>query len=299
MNPDDSTENQCYYICSESYILTDSKNYCGGDTMKISFSTLGCPGWGWNDILATAKDLGYDGIEVRGIGNELYVPNAKPFLDQNIENTSERLKKLGLTLPCLTSDVRLFDKVNPEKHRTEAREYIDLASKLGVRYVRVLGDAAPQPGPLVDEEFVADSLAELARYAEEQNVTVLIETNGMYADSKIMCKLMNHINSKHAGVLWDIHHPYRYIGEKIEDTYRNLKDYIRLVHVKDSIVENRVVRYKMAGHGDVPVKEAVHLLKEDGYEGFVSLEWVKRWCIELEEPGVVFSHFASYMKGKL
>lgn len=37
--------------------------------MKISFSTLGCPRWSWREILATACDLGYGGVEVRGVGN--------------------------------------------------------------------------------------------------------------------------------------------------------------------------------------------------------------------------------------
>ena len=35
--------------------------------MKTAFSTLGCPGWSWDEIFATAKDLGLDGIEVRGV----------------------------------------------------------------------------------------------------------------------------------------------------------------------------------------------------------------------------------------
>ena len=78
--------------------------------MKFSFSTLGCPGWTWDDMLVTAKDLGFDGIEVRGIGNELYVPNAKPFINTNIEKTKERLNKLKLDIPCLTSSCYLFDK---------------------------------------------------------------------------------------------------------------------------------------------------------------------------------------------
>ena len=39
--------------------------------MKISFSTLGCPRWSWREILATACDLGYGGVEVRGVGNDI------------------------------------------------------------------------------------------------------------------------------------------------------------------------------------------------------------------------------------
>ena len=33
--------------------------------MKFSFSTLACPGYTWADIYSMAKDLGFDGIEVR------------------------------------------------------------------------------------------------------------------------------------------------------------------------------------------------------------------------------------------
>ena len=33
--------------------------------MKLSFSTLGCPRMSFGDILAIAKDLSYDGIEIQ------------------------------------------------------------------------------------------------------------------------------------------------------------------------------------------------------------------------------------------
>ena len=38
--------------------------------MKIAFSTLGCPNYDWRDIYTMAKDLGFDGIEVREISSE-------------------------------------------------------------------------------------------------------------------------------------------------------------------------------------------------------------------------------------
>jgi len=37
------------------------------------------------------------------------------------------------------------------------------------------------------------------------------------------------------------------------------------------------------------------LLKENNYNSFITLEWVKRWCPELEDAGIVFSHFINYM----
>lgn len=42
--------------------------------MKFAFSTLGCPNWSWNEIFATAKDMKIDGIEIRGVGSEMYAP---------------------------------------------------------------------------------------------------------------------------------------------------------------------------------------------------------------------------------
>ena len=39
--------------------------------MKLSFSTLGCPRWTLKEIVATAKDLGFGGVEIRGIGDKI------------------------------------------------------------------------------------------------------------------------------------------------------------------------------------------------------------------------------------
>ena len=48
-------------------------------------------------------------------------------------------------------------------------------------------------------------------------------------------------------------HPYRFAGEKPETTVQNLGAYIKYVHIKDSVVEDGVVKYKMMGEGDLPI----------------------------------------------
>ena len=35
--------------------------------MKLSFSTLGAPDWSFDELLSTAADLGFDGIELYDI----------------------------------------------------------------------------------------------------------------------------------------------------------------------------------------------------------------------------------------
>lgn len=263
--------------------------------MKISFSTLGCPEWSWSEILAAAKDLGYDGVEVRGIGSNIHVPHAKPFNKQNLDNSIKKLDRMGLTIPCLTSSCYLFVK-ETDDYIKEAYEYIDLASKLKTPYIRVLGDRNPEPSSDIDDDYVEKMLIRLANYCEGKNVTILIETNGVYSDSLRLANLIKKVSNKNVAALWDIHHPYRFKNESVETTYNNLKGYIKHVHLKDSVVSNDKINYKMLGEGDVPVKDAINLLMKEGYSGYLSLEWVKRWYMDLEEPGIVFSHFINEIK---
>jgi sugar phosphate isomerase/epimerase len=42
----------------------------------------------------------------------------------------------------------------------------------------------------------------------------------------------------------------------------------------------------LLGEGEVPVQEMVALLAHGGYQGWVSVEWEKRWHPEIEEPEV-------------
>lgn len=268
--------------------------------MKYGFSTLGCPEWGWDDIVTAASDLGFDGIELRGVGKEIYLPNIKIFNEDNISVVKSGLKRLGISIPCLTSGAYLFDKSLASAARFEVLDYINLAVKLDVPYVRVLGDRDPAPGA-VDEEAVEENLMELLPDAKEKNVTILIETNGIYASSAKLKDLCDKINHPNLGVLWDIHHPYRFFGESINYTYNNLSKYIKHIHVKDSVsvMSESKVSYRMMGYGDVPIKEALGILNANGYEGFAVLEWVRRWNMNLEEYGIVLPHFLNFMKDSM
>ena len=62
------------------------------------------------------------------------------------------------------------------------------------------------------------------------------------------------------------------------------------------IDSSRKVQYRMPGSGDLPLVEALSLLVDSGYEGFVSLEWVKRWASEIEDAAVVFPRFVSFIR---
>lgn len=263
--------------------------------MKIAFSTLGCPEWTWEDIYSMAKDIGFDGIELRGLGNEISSYKAKPFLTNEIENTKKKLESLKIEIPCITSSCCVKNDSYVQKTKSEGFSSIDLAAALGSPFVRVLGDLEPYETSDVDEKTVLETLLELSDYAKTKNVTLLVETNGFYAKSTRMKNLMEKVNRDNVAVLWDVHHPARYMKETPAETYGMLKPWIRYIHVKDSISDHYRIQYKMMGEGDIPIAEALDLLQEDQYDGYISIEWVKRWSKDIEDAAIVFPHFVNYM----
>ena len=266
-------------------------------TMKLAFSTLGCPEWTWTEIYTMAYDLGYSGIEIRGLGEEIMAARAKPFLPGEIDRTAEMLERLKLTISCFSSNCVLASPEGAAVADTEINEYINLAAKVGAPYVRVLADANPAPECEVDDKAVAVLLRRLAVSAEKKNVTLLVETNGVYADTKRLRKLLDDVASPYVAALWDVHHPYRYFRESPAQTWENLEGLIRYVHLKDSVMDSSgKAKYRMLGSGTLPLLMVFELLKEKGFDGFVTLEWVKRWSSELEDAAVVFPQFVTFIR---
>ena len=148
------------------------------------------PEFSWQEIYSMAKDFGFDGIEIRGLGQDIFSVKAAPFTDKELPKTIAKLKDLRLTIPCLSSGEPINSLETKDKAIAEIRAYIELANKLGTSFIRVLGDRNPAPEKEIDDNVVISIIRELIPYAEEMNVTLLIETNGVYADTKRLKKLL-------------------------------------------------------------------------------------------------------------
>ena len=267
--------------------------------MKIAFSTVGCPEWSWTDIYIMAKDLGFNGIELRGLENELNLLRTRPFSDANVEDTVKKLEKAKLSISCLASSCFIGGTGDEDEALKEGFEYITLASKINCKYIRILGDRNPAPKEPIDDERVVRLLNRLLPEAEKNDVYLLVETSGVYADTKRLAKIIEKVNNPYVGVLWDIHHPYRFMNESPQTTYKNIGKYLKYVHIKDSVMVDGEVQYKILGDGDIPVTETLDLLRTSGYDDYISLEWVKRWNKTLTDAAVVFPAFLNFMSDYL
>ena len=264
--------------------------------MKISFSTIACPDYSWVDIYSMAKDLGFDGIEIRGMGDDFAAYKAMPFTEANRPKTMAKLKALNIEIPCLSSGCCLKFKEKEAETIAELTEYCKLAQQINAPYIRVLADLEAAPNGEVDDAYVAEQLKKLAPIAAQYDVTLLVETNGVYSDTHRLRALLDSVNSHKIAALWDMHHPYRFAGESPEQTVANLGELIKYVHIKDSVMENGKVVYKMMGEGDLPIQKMIEALQSIQYTGYVSLEWVKLWMPNLLDAGVVFPQYAEFMR---
>jgi sugar phosphate isomerase/epimerase len=96
--------------------------------------------------------------------------------------------------------------------------------------------------------------------------------------------------------LWDVHHPWRLLGEEPETTWSNIGRWVQYTHVKDSRGTVEQYAYCLTGEGEVPLARICAVLRNNGYDGYYTFEWEKRWHPEIAEPEAAFPQYAQYMR---
>src|SRR5688572_375658 len=151
--------------------------------LPISFSTLGCPKWGWSRILEQASQMGYAAIELRGIEMQMDLTKRPEFSGTRLGDSVKDLEALGLKISDLGASARMHES-DPKVRAAqldEGRRFIDLAQKLKTPYIRVFGDKVPAGEQKRDVMArVIDGLRTLGEHAKGSGVTVLLETHGDY-----------------------------------------------------------------------------------------------------------------------
>ncbi|MBO7743703.1 sugar phosphate isomerase/epimerase [Paenibacillus sp. MWE-103] len=254
--------------------------------MKTAFTTLACPAWSWDRIVNEAARLGYDGIELRGLEGELYLPKCPPFRPDAIEHTLRQLEDNRLEICCIDTSCAFHDPNRYEAAIEEGVASIDLAHTLNAPFIRVFGDAIPvgaNKTAIINR--VSAALELLGNYAADKGVQVLLETHGDFSASANVLAVLDRTSSPAVGVLWDVNNPYKHgRGESVEETFRQLGPFIKHTHLKDSFGRGKEEAIRLPGEGDLPLADCLSILKRNGYDGWLSFEWEKKWHPHIEEP---------------
>jgi sugar phosphate isomerase/epimerase len=236
--------------------------------VKVAVSNLAAPAWTLERMLEAVGEYGYDGLELRLLEGE---PIDVLAVDAATRRT---LARADVPLVCLDTSIELakpFDRELPAA--------IELAREWGAPAVRVFGGPSPE---LAD---IAQRLVPMLDRAGKAGVTIALETHDSFASAVLVGELLQRVESPSFAAIWDVHHPYR-MGESPDVVLSALGDRIHLVHVKDARRAGDDWALVGLGEGEVPVRESLAALRTSGYDGWLTVEWEKRWHPELAEPEV-------------
>ena len=251
--------------------------------MKLSFSTRGWPALTWDEMVESALDMGFAGVEIYNLPKfDPMLGKGGPFHKHKVAATVRQLRDLKLSIPCFDTsvDISMDDQcVGILK---------DLAQVAHDAHVPYIVACALQD----NEEQVGKNLAALEAVCQKLDVCLLIKTSGIYADTGRLRTMLESFASDYMGALWDMHHPYRDFNESADTTIKNLGTYVKHVHLRDSDDKDT---YNLIGEGNMPVADMIRALGSINYDGFVSLEWKPEWMDELQDREIIFPHFVNYM----
>jgi sugar phosphate isomerase/epimerase len=265
--------------------------------MKTAFSTLGCPDWPFDRILAEAERMGFDGLEIRGIENEMNFAKIPYLNGDGWKKTKAELKKRGLTIVNFGTSASFHSPDIWEKSLVEAKEAIDVAQAAGVPYIRIFGDSIPDASKRDETlRLIAEGWSEVYKHSENTDVTPLVEVHGHFNNVEIFKDIFRYFSHPKFAVLWDIEHSYKtYEGDFLE-FFGFIRKYTKHVHVKDTKKIDGEWKLQNLGKGSVPIALHLMLLSVTNYNGFVSLEWEKKWHPELDDCEIAFPEFMELVK---
>ncbi|HUW56770.1 MAG TPA: sugar phosphate isomerase/epimerase [Planctomycetota bacterium] len=265
--------------------------------MKLGFSTLGCPDWTIEEIAANAGKYGFDGVELRThTDGRHFKPDASLA---EAGKVGELFRSRGTRVFSLSAYTRFgsTDRAELATNRDTLLHVLDLAKAVGADFVRTF--AGQFGNTKTRERAVADAAEHLipcCAKAREVGVALGVETHDDWCDPAMIRALQERVG-KGFGVVWDFPNAIRVTGKGVREQFDALKGSLLYCHVKDWRREDdgkhRLVR---VGTGEVPVREAVELLRENDLDLFLCFEHEKMWHPELPDPAEAFPAYVSTMR---
>jgi sugar phosphate isomerase/epimerase len=266
------------------------------DLYPLAFSTLGCPDWTLEQAAAQAAAHGYRALEVRLLDREIIPADLPAAGRQRIKQVmrDHNIEIVGLGLSTRFSAI---DPAERQKNVRDLERYLELANDLGVPYVRTFGGNVMEGGTLEQTiNWVAEGISAALPAAEQQGVTILLETHDAFCRGQEVAAVLAQVPHERLKAVWDVHHPFR-MGESIEETWRLIGDRTVHIHMKDARLRpDGSWQLVLLGEGEVPCQEVVKLLHREGYQGYITAEWEKKWHPEIEPPEVALPQHAEKLR---
>ena len=263
--------------------------------MKLSFCTLGCPDWDLDTIAARGRDLGFDGVELRGTAGEHIGPDETPEARAEFRR---RFADADLEIACImgySSFTSPDDEARAESIRVAGR-FLEVARDVGCPTLRVFGGVFGELSRDEAVDRVVDGIRQLTPKAEELGVRIALETHDDWCIGENIRAVVDGVASEAFGICWDVSNAF--FTEPMEETFAAIRDRIYHVHFKDAVrTDEGKVQSVLPGTGGVDMAGALQLMIDAGYDGWLSFEWEKKWEPELPDPDIAFPHYVKHAAG--
>lgn len=213
-------------------------------------------------------------LDLRGVWNT----NVLDLSDEQVTEIKRTLDERGIGVAAIGSPLGKVSIDSPsDEHLRRVERAIALAQRFETPYIRIFSFYPPAAanGQSVDpatyrDEALARLRAMTAR-AREVGLTLLHENEkDIYGDSIDRCvDLMRGIDDPHFQAIFDPANFIQCQQTPYPDGYDALRPWIHYMHVKDARPDGGVTP---AGEGAARWPELLRRLRDDGFDGFFSLE---------------------------
>ncbi len=267
---------------------------------KIAGHTMGTPEYTVMESIALMEKIGADGIEiVVQDGYKSGIPcHCEPSFLEAVKQCAEEHQ---IQIICLTPYNSYFNSLDEEQRQKELEDIkrvMDYCAFFGAQYIRIYGgNLAVGDSDHYEEKWktLVRSMRELGDLAEKKGVTLVVENhfNTMTVSAKDSEALMKAVNHKAVRILYDQANLTFTEQEDYEEAIRIQQQHVAYMHVKDLVFQEgksfsssdvacpndaeRNVYTRIVGEGIIKWPEILKLVKEQGYDGWLSLEYERRW----------------------
>ena len=241
--------------------------------MKYAFMSFSTPALTLDEMLATAKRHGYDGIEPRLVADHAHGIEVQISAAARRE-VRAKVTDSGIALACIATSCLYANPATAQQNVEETLRCIDLAGDVGAPTIRVFGGQLGEGLSRQDAiMLVAESLLKVSDRAAARSVVVCVETHDHWCEPTHLAAVLGLVNHPAIAINWDIMHPVRVAKATMDSAFETVRPWIRHVHFHDGAKDGSTALAPI-GEGVIDHKRAVELLMSLPYDGFLSGEWI-------------------------
>lgn len=288
--------------------------------MKIAGHTMGTPEYTVNEAIKLFHDIGIDGAEIV-VQDGYHSGLSTALTDEELASTKQCAEENGIEICCLTPYNSYFNALDEELRQSECAaicKVIDACAYLGAHYIRIYGgNRVAGDNDRIPERRakLVESMRYLGDKAAEKDVTLVIENhfNTMCVSAEESASMIKEINHPNVRILYDQANLSFTEKEGYEEAIAIQQDYVAYMHVKDLVFKEGVaftsdevshpeeskrnVYTRIVGEGVVAWPEILKLCKEHGYDGWLSMEYERRWHPDdIPDASIGMKKGADYIK---